>query len=193
MADFLGNLWESVFTPGTTPTLIIATNATFAALQLLLGALLIATYSIHFVILSILCGGLWYSINWFASELEAARAKEEEASRLRKKSKRDSDWKTKGEVDDSADDEGGNTEVEGESITAKQKIAYKPSSGDKVVREDILDALRTSGKVTQSGVSSGSQLGVGGKLTARQVKNDEADRSGEISTDSEWEQVEGER
>ena len=73
MADFLPNLWESVFTSGPTPTLLIATNVTFACLQLVLALLLFATYSIHFVILSTICGGLWWSISWFASEVAAVR------------------------------------------------------------------------------------------------------------------------
>lgn len=80
MADFLTNLWSSVFTPGPTPTLLIATNVTFAALQLILVALLGATRSIHFVVLSILCAGLWWSINWFAIELERARLAEQDVN-----------------------------------------------------------------------------------------------------------------
>ncbi|KAF2011655.1 Pkr1-domain-containing protein [Aaosphaeria arxii CBS 175.79] len=83
MASFMERLWESIFEPGPTPTLLVATNATFAALQLLLFTLLIATYSVHFVILSILCGGLWWAINWFAREIRAAQEKEEEAKRIR--------------------------------------------------------------------------------------------------------------
>lgn len=71
MSKFVEELWDSIFTPGTTPTLLLATNATFAALQLVLGALLLATHSIHFVILSCLSAGLWYAINWFARELQA--------------------------------------------------------------------------------------------------------------------------
>lgn len=70
MSQFVQDLWESIFTPGPTPSLLIATNATFAALQLVLAALLLATYSIHFIILSFLCAGLWYAINWFARELQ---------------------------------------------------------------------------------------------------------------------------
>lgn len=85
MASFIEELWNSVFTPGPTPTLIVATNASFAALQLLLLVLLIATYSIHFVVLSILCGGLWFSINWFVAELQAGKA-QEEANRQKDKS-----------------------------------------------------------------------------------------------------------
>ncbi|CRK22592.1 V-type ATPase assembly factor pkr1 like protein [Verticillium longisporum] len=76
MASFAENLWNSVFTPGTTPTLLYATNASFAALQLTLLALLAATRSIHFIILSFLCAGLWRAINWFAAELAIAQARE---------------------------------------------------------------------------------------------------------------------
>lgn len=74
MASFLEELWNSVFTPGPTSTLLVATNASFACLQLVLLCLLLATYSVHFIILSLLCGGLWWSINWFVAELLSARA-----------------------------------------------------------------------------------------------------------------------
>ncbi|KAI3551646.1 hypothetical protein CTAM01_04571 [Colletotrichum tamarilloi] len=81
MAAFVTNLWESIFTPGPTPTLLRATNATFAALQLLLGVLLLATWSIHFVILSFLSAGLWYAINWFVVELAEHAEKEAKNAR----------------------------------------------------------------------------------------------------------------
>ncbi|KAI0817926.1 ER protein Pkr1-domain-containing protein [Xylaria sp. FL0064] len=77
MAGFIEQLWESIFTPGPTPSLLLATNVTFASLQLVLLALLVATYSVHFVVLSIISGGLWWAINWFATELNAAKAREE--------------------------------------------------------------------------------------------------------------------
>ncbi|KAI8953851.1 ER protein Pkr1-domain-containing protein [Xylaria longipes] len=77
MAGFVEQLWDSIFTPGPTPSLLIATNVTFAALQLVLFILLIATYSVHLVVLSLLSGGLWWAINWFATELNAAKAREE--------------------------------------------------------------------------------------------------------------------
>ncbi|KAF3348896.1 hypothetical protein VdG2_02926 [Verticillium dahliae VDG2] len=70
MASFAENLWNSVFTPGTTPTLLYATNASFAALQLTLLALLAATRSIHFIVLSFLCAGLWRAINCASREVE---------------------------------------------------------------------------------------------------------------------------
>ncbi|KAF7895646.1 uncharacterized protein EAF01_009608 [Botrytis porri] len=76
-SEFFVSLWESIFTPGPTPVLLVATNATFAALQLVFLSLLVATYSIHFVILSFLCGGLWWAINWFAAELKTVKEQEE--------------------------------------------------------------------------------------------------------------------
>ncbi|KAJ5441292.1 Endoplasmic reticulum protein Pkr1 [Penicillium cf. griseofulvum] len=77
MASFMEDLWSSIFTPGPTPTLLIATNVTFAALQFIFLALLLATYSLHFVALSIISGGLWWSINWFATEVRLAQQAQE--------------------------------------------------------------------------------------------------------------------
>lgn len=164
MADFLSNLWESVFTPGPTPTLLVATNVTFGALQVLLFTLLIATYSVHFAILSVLCGGLWYSVNWFARELALAQEKEVEAERLRKKQKKHTQQPGSGGVVDSADDEGAETEVEGSGRASA---------------------------MSKSGLTSGVQKTVGGEQ-ARLRKTEENDRS-DISTDSEWEKVDDER
>ena len=180
MADFLSNLWSSVFTPGPTPTLLIATNVSFAALQLLLVGLLVATYSIHFVVLSILSGALWWSINWFATELEAAQQKEEEAEKLRRRKKEDSEWRRKGEVADSADDEGEDTEVE------------ESREGNSRVTEELADAMKPrSGK---DGAAASTEQATGG-AEIRQRNVEDLDRSGEVSTDSEWEKVsqEGDR
>ena len=74
MADFLTELFESIFTPGPSPPLVRATNAAFAALQLILLLMLVLTRSPHFAVLTVLCAGLWWSINWFVRELAAARA-----------------------------------------------------------------------------------------------------------------------
>jgi hypothetical protein len=78
MSAFFTDLVMSIFTPGPTPTLLVATNVTFAALQVVLFILLVATYSIHFLILSGLSAGLWWSINWFAAEVRAGQLAEEE-------------------------------------------------------------------------------------------------------------------
>lgn len=202
MAAFMENLWSAVFTPGPTPTLLVATNATFAALQLLLGALLIATYSIHFVILSVLCAGLWWSINWFATELRSAQLKEEEAERLRKQkksaSKAEKDWKTTGEVGDSgADDEGESTETEGPGMRESASSAgYEPTDEDERIRRGIMEAIKVSGRggKPKQSESSGAQAS-GGAADPRQRRGDTGDRSGDMSssTDSEWEKVEGDR
>ncbi|TVY48964.1 V-type ATPase assembly factor [Lachnellula occidentalis] len=81
MAAFITDLMQSIFTPGPTPTLLVATNISFACLQVVLLLLLIATYSIHFIILSFLSAGLWWAINWFAMELRAAEEAEAEKKR----------------------------------------------------------------------------------------------------------------
>lgn len=104
MAAFLTDLMSSIFTPGPTPTLIVATNVSFAGLQLVLFALLLFTYSVHFLILSCLCAGLWSAINWFVRELQAANEKEKEAKRLRELIRESEDK-----------DEGSGTETEGGS------------------------------------------------------------------------------
>jgi hypothetical protein len=78
MSAFITDLFQSIFTPGPTHTLLVATNVTFACLQIVLLLLLIGTYSIHFVILSFLSAGLWWAINWFATELKVAEQLEEE-------------------------------------------------------------------------------------------------------------------
>jgi len=104
MAAFLTDLMSSIFTPGPTPTLIIATNVSFAGLQLVLFVLAFLTYSVHFVILSCLCAGLWWAINWFVRELQAANEKEQEAKQLREL-RREREEK----------DEGSGTETEGGS------------------------------------------------------------------------------
>ena len=93
MSSFIVDLWESIFTPGPTPTILKATNASFAALQVTLFALLVATHSVHFAILSVLSGGLWWAINWFAAELAAAQKaqrKEEDKDDNENADKRDS-------------------------------------------------------------------------------------------------------
>lgn len=70
MSSFFQELWVSVFTPGTTPALVLATNVTFFFLQITLIVLYFATYSIHLIFLNIISGGLWAAINWFVKEVE---------------------------------------------------------------------------------------------------------------------------
>lgn len=174
MADFMPNLWESVFVSGPTPTLLIATNVTFALLQIVLVLLLAATYSIHFAILSVICGGLWWSINWFAAEVAAVRA-EEEAKAKKDKEREDARAERAGAGGESADDEGESTEVE-------------EQGGDGGL-EASRGSLSLSG-FEEGAVRTGREEEGGARQRSVQTQAKSGDLSGEISTDSEWEKVE---
>ena len=102
--NFLVALWSSVFTPGPTPPLLLATNVTFGALQCVLFALLIATYSVHFFALSLISAALWWSINWFARELQANEAADKENKKREKERLERSKDRGKGS---DGDEEGG--------------------------------------------------------------------------------------
>ncbi|OQO12486.1 hypothetical protein B0A48_03128 [Cryoendolithus antarcticus] len=179
MATFLTDLWESVFTPGPTSTLLVATNVSFGSLQLLLLGLLLATYSIHFIILSVLCGGLWWSINWFASEVSAVRREEEEKERL---AKLDGKRGVGGEGSE-GDDEGETTEVEDEvsRSIADLRTGGMTVSAAEEVRSSGLEVPTAADARQRMPTRSGSGSGNGDGVRS------------EISTDSEWEKVDGER
>jgi hypothetical protein len=113
MSTFITDLFQSIFTPGPTPTLLVATNAAFACLQIVLLLLLIATYSIHFLILSFLTAGLWWAINWFVAELRAVQALEDEKKRRLDEAGPAEDSETEAEtVIDTGDTRSGSKEVE---------------------------------------------------------------------------------
>jgi hypothetical protein len=204
MAAFFEQLWESIFTPGPTPTLLIATNASFAALQVLLFVMLLATYSIHFVILSLLCGGLWWSINWFAAEIRAAQAKEEEAKRIREARR---GGKEKGDDGDGeAMDTGDDTEVDTEM---EQKQAPKPKANQprapRAETQSTVFVERPGDSGTDSPPQAAASVGGGGPTatssrgvtTSLAAPVDEAlkkrkglgESTGDISTDSEWDKL----
>jgi hypothetical protein len=114
-AKFFEDLWESIFTPGPTPSLLKATNISFACLQVLLFVLLVVTYSVHFIILSGLCAGLWWAVNWFAAELAASQEREE---REKKAAAAKAAGGGGGGGATSADDDETETEVEPTSVEA---------------------------------------------------------------------------
>lgn len=161
MSQFFQDLWESIFTPGPTPSLLIATNVTFAALQFVLAALLLATYSIHFIILSFLCAGLWWAINWFARELQANHDAElkEKARAARKTAARGA------QVDTSE------SETEVETFLTKIKTKSQPGAGAGASKEVEIQDPSGAGELTQRGppASQGSKSSV--------------------STEDEWEKV----
>ncbi|KAJ5627445.1 hypothetical protein N7528_004872 [Penicillium herquei] len=166
MASFMEELWSSIFTPGPTPTLLIATNATFAALQLLFFVLLLATYSIHFVVLSFLSGGLWYSINWFATEVRAVH----QAQEAEKKAQAEAEAETTG------------------SDSRRKKDSVLESADSETETESVV-AQKTSPSAVATGSAASGRLQPGDQDTKRRVSNS-GDSSGYGSTDSEWEKVE---
>ncbi|CBF86196.1 V-type ATPase assembly factor PKR1 [Aspergillus nidulans FGSC A4] len=169
MASFVEELWSSIFTAGPTPTLLLATNTTFAALQTLLFVLLLATYSIHFVILSILSGALWYSINWFAQELKQSQgqsARQEISSEKTAETAKftESDAKTRGTT------EGADSDTETEHVMS-------------------LNTGQPSESAPQSATASTSLQVPDGSSEVRKRLSLSGDSSGYASTDSEWEKV----
>ncbi|KAF1956736.1 Pkr1-domain-containing protein [Byssothecium circinans] len=216
VATFFENLFNSIFTPGPTPTLLVATNATFAALQLLFFALLIATYSIHFVILSALTAGLWWAINWFAAEIREAQAKEEEAKRIREAKKgRSGGGREEAGEDGDAEGEGDDTEVEPELDVKKrekeEKATLKPGPKPRAPRPGMQSTVfvEKPSEEEYPGVGRGREATpiqttsrpVGATTTGASTKLaplvDDAvkkrrsmgESTGELSTDSEWEKL----
>jgi hypothetical protein len=201
MASFFERLWESIFTPGPTPTLLVATNASFAALQLLFFALLIATYSIHFVILSGLTAGLWWAINWFATEIRAAQDKEEEAKRIRE-ARREKDKGEGGVSEGEGMDTGDDTEVDPEVMDQSEPkprlvpSAVRPQRPETqstvfVERPDDMGA-RESTPVVES--RSGNTTGASTRLAPEdndvlKQRKSLGESTSELSTDSEWEKL----
>ncbi|KAL4869034.1 hypothetical protein BDV12DRAFT_168495 [Aspergillus spectabilis] len=167
MASFMEDLWSSIFTAGPTPTLLLATNVTFAALQILLLILLLATYSIHFVILSILSGSLWYSVNWFAQELKQAQvqtAGQETQSGTGSGEATQTETKVRGTPD------GAESDTETESLVDRKSVQVPSSAPQSVTASTTLQVPNSASEVRK-------RLSVSGES------------SGYTSTDSEWEKV----
>ncbi|KAM0803579.1 putative ER membrane protein [Usnea florida] len=159
MATFFADLISSIFTPGPTPSIVIATNASFAALQVVLLALLILTYSVHFVVLSFLCAGLWWAINWFVTEIEAANRKERDLKQSRET--------TKGQGHDEREVDDSGTETEGGGTPSEAGV---PSSMSGSKTENFLKP-----EVAQSPL--------------RKRRSSGGASSGDLSTDSDWDKV----
>lgn len=71
--SFIEELWQSVFTPGTTPALIKATHGSFALLIASLLWLIYLSRSIHFVNLLVIALLLYGTVFWFIKELERTK------------------------------------------------------------------------------------------------------------------------
>lgn len=64
MSQFVADLWESVFTPGVSPTLLKATYGAFVLLVSVLGVLLFFTRNVHVLALLIVSFCLIGSLVW---------------------------------------------------------------------------------------------------------------------------------
>lgn len=164
MGSFIEDLWSSIFTPGPTPTLLVATNVTFAALQLLLLALLLATYSVHFFVLSFLSGALWWSINWFAQELRAVQAQEAQKEKEEKKAHADGKPRSRETVKTP-----GALDTESDTETEEQRQETPGPAAHTTAASATLQLPEEQGTRKRHSVSGES--------------------SGYGSTDSEWEKV----
>ncbi|KAL8750190.1 MAG: hypothetical protein Q9199_007230 [Rusavskia elegans] len=163
MTTFITDLFTSIFTPGPTPTLLVATNVSFAALQLVFLVLLVLTYSIHFIILSFLCGGLWWSINWFAAELEVAKQIEKEKKEREQAEEPDNDQeKHRRKRERSAEDSGTETEG-GEDRVPPAEEHRRVNMATTLQFEDAEGGIRKRRSLGSS--------------------------TGDLSTDSEWDKV----
>lgn len=91
--SFFVELWESIFTPGTTPALIKATHGSFILLLLSLLFLIYYTRSIHFINLFVLAALLYALVMWFVAELQ--RVKLMDNQELQKESEASKDPKSK--------------------------------------------------------------------------------------------------
>ena len=173
------DLWASVFTPGPTPTLLVAANATFAALQLVLFLLLLATYSIHFIVLSVLSASLWWSINWFAQELAAVQAQEAEKEKTESKellTEEDDDDKRKSEASRKTPGALDSTE----SDTETESLMERKISAVSAAAPPSTTAAATTTATLQPPEQQG---GIRKRLSMS------GESSGYVSTDSEWEKV----
>lgn len=145
--------------------------------------------------LSFLCGGLWWSINWFAAEIRAAQAKEEEAKRIREARRgKDRAIGDDGEAMDTGDD----TEVDAD-VEVKEKAGAsrgaRPETQSTVLVDKPSSALGREGTPQASGgPSTASTKGTTTSLAplvqdVLKQRKGMGESTGDLSTDSEWEKL----
>ncbi|KZL87846.1 er protein pkr1 [Colletotrichum incanum] len=176
MASFVTNLWESIFIPGPTPTLVRAANATFASLQVLLAVLLLTTWNIHFVILSFLSGFLWFAINWFVNELAIHAEQEAKKARLAEASSSGvGGGNTQGSDDSDTEVEGA---VAGGVGVGKKGAAAGSSQVETPEQQQAADLKRrTAAAAAAAAAESGAEDATNGGTQSS------------VSTEDEWEKV----
>ncbi|KAK6503399.1 SMK killer toxin resistance protein [Arthrobotrys musiformis] len=131
--SYPSDLFRAIFTPGAPPALLLATNVSFACLQLTLLAMLFLTGSFHFFFLSIMCVGVWGGINWFVREVEALRKVEEQAEGIRTIQRELEEEEEERRREDEEEDGGRSTGVE---ISAREEAQVERRKGDDDEEED---------------------------------------------------------
>lgn len=218
MATFFSDLWESIFTPGPTPPVLVAVNVSCAALQLLFLGLLAATHSVHFIVLSFLSACLWYSINWFSREVLAAQAESENNAADKPATSDASSASASSAGVTSTDRSAADAPSKNMGVGASTVIVGKEDQGgdhDEEASEDTeVEATNERGfktarltrraKVGMKHVPKGEASASTGTATEQQQQPQQralrqrparkqqatlADSTGELSTDSEWEKV----
>ena len=196
MANFMEELWSSIFTPGATPTLLVATNVTFGALLALLIALLVATRSVHFLVLTVLSSGLWWAINWFAREVRLAQ--ESEGNTKNEKSGAPSTVdRSNHDISGDAMDTGDDTETEvDEDRRRREQTPQVKVSGLAPSTSSTENRALSSGTERSSTFNSSASTELEPQ-TESQIKKRQrqsmAESTGSLSTDSEWEKVDDEK
>lgn len=72
---FIVDLWDSVFTPGATPALVLAMHVSFVLLLVSLLLLIAYTRNIHFINLFVIAFLLYMAVVWFVAELKSVKLK----------------------------------------------------------------------------------------------------------------------
>lgn len=193
MASFLASLFNSIFTPGPTPVLLLATNISFGGLQLVLALLLIFTRSVHFVVLSLLSGGLWWAINWFAAEIRAVEEVEREAKAIRERDeKRKGEDKSEGVTHIGKKEEEEEGGEEGTDPTDEDPLEERDPETRRRDETGMLASRGGIGIPTGGGsemASSTSELDLARGTEGVRKRRITGDAPGDLSTDSEWDKV----
>ncbi|KAK6536856.1 SMK killer toxin resistance protein [Arthrobotrys megalospora] len=132
--SYPSDLFRAIFTPGAPPALLLATNVSFACLQLTLLAMLFLTGSFHFFFLSIMCVGVWGGINWFVREVEALRKVEEQAEGIRRvQGVLEAEEEERRQEEGEKEDGGRSTGIE---IAAEEQVERRKTVSDEEEEDD---------------------------------------------------------
>lgn len=163
----------------------------------MLALLLIFTRSVHFAILSLLSGGLWWAINWFAAEIRAVEGVEREAKAIRERDEKRADGGGGGESAREAQQQ--EEEEEGTDRTDEDQVEEeKRDSGMRRRDESGIIATRSENgngngieRIGGSEVASSmSELDLArGETEGVRKRRIAGDTPGDLSTDSEWDKV----